>query len=257
MRSFLQCRPTPCCSPSPSSLPDSCWAPFSRTNASPRARSTSSTSWARPWAPSSSCPFFRYVNVESHDRRLLAPPGGGRCSSCRPKTWPSGCSASSPAPPPGRPLQRNEIFAIYYPDGSMLAATRDPPPGPCWNTRNGTPWRASRSPRFGAAARPRGSTPPSSVKTATFLRRYRKLITQNNFAFTYGVDYDGRPGIAGGHRGDDLRIGLLCDVGRRSPRSRSIGVGGGFDILTALVSTPREVTGIEINAATLNILRNV
>ena len=45
---------------------------------------------------------------------------------------------------------------------------------------------------------------PSLIgRNRAFLARFRKLITQNNYAFTYAVDYDGRP-IAARHRRDDL-----------------------------------------------------
>ena len=42
-----------------------------------------------------------------------------------------------------------------------------------------------------------------------------------------------------------------------SPRVLVVGVGGGFDILTALRYDAREVTGVEINGATLDIVTRV
>ena len=38
------------------------------------------------------------------------------------------------------------------------------------------------------------------------------------------------------------------------PRVLVIGVGGGFDVLTALAFDASEVTGVEINSATVDIL---
>jgi hypothetical protein len=118
-------------------------------------------------------------------------------------------------------VKRNEILAIYYPDGTMLAATRD---------------------LFG--------------ENRAFLRRFRKLLTQNNYAFTTGVDYDGTPESLIGIEETIYASGYYATL-MPKPKVAVIGVGGGFDILTALRFDVSEVTGIEINAATLNIVKNV
>ena len=153
-------------------------------------------------------------------------------------------------------VKRNEILAIYYPDGSMLAATRDP------RTRTVleyTEWDPVA--RIEIASVP-GRTPTPGLfaslfgENATFLRRFRKLLTQNNFAFTTGVDYDGTPESLIGIEETIYASGYYATLTPR-PRVAVIGVGGGFDILTALRFDASRITGIEINAATLNIVRNV
>ncbi len=152
--------------------------------------------------------------------------------------------------------QRKEIFSIYYPDGSMLAATRNPA---ARTVLEYTEWDPLA--RIEISAVP-GRGPTTGVyaslfgENRAFLRRYRKLITQNNFAFTYAVDYDGRPESLIGIE-ETIYASAYYATSVKKPKVAVIGVGGGFDILTALRFDAAEVTGIEINAATLNILRNV
>lgn len=89
-----------------------------------------------------------------------------------------------------------------------------------------------------------------------FLERFRRILTQNDFAFTYMVDWDGRPeslrGIA-----RTIYAAAYEASSVASPRVLVVGVGGGFDILTALRYDAREVTGVEINSATLDITTRV
>jgi spermidine synthase len=151
---------------------------------------------------------------------------------------------------------RNEILAIYYPDGTMLADTRDP------RTRTVleyTEWDPVA--RIEIASVPGRAPNPGTYaslfgENASFLRRFRKMLTQNNYAFTTGVDYDGTPESLIGIEETIYASGYYATLMPR-PKVAVIGVGGGFDILTALRFDVSEVTGIEINAATLNIVRNV
>lgn len=153
-------------------------------------------------------------------------------------------------------VKRNEILAIYYPDGTMLAATRDPRTK---TVLEYTEWDPVA--RIEIASVP-GRVPDPGIyaslfgENATFLRRFRKLLTQNNYAFTTGVDYDGTPESLIGIEETIYASGYYATLMPR-PKVAVIGVGGGFDILTALRFDVSEVTGIEINAATLNIVRNV
>jgi hypothetical protein len=97
---------------------------------------------------------------------------------------------------------------------------------------------------------------PSLVgRNREFLGRFRKLITQNNYAFTYAVDYDGRPESLRGIE-ETIYSAAYHAVGRPGTRVLVIGVGGGFDILAALASGAAEVTGVEINSATVRILKH-
>jgi spermidine synthase len=89
-----------------------------------------------------------------------------------------------------------------------------------------------------------------------FLQRFRRVLTQNDFAFTYMVDWDGR---AESLKGIDRTIYAAAYEASSvaSPRVLVVGVGGGFDVLTALRYDAREITGVEINAATLDIVTRV
>ena len=153
-------------------------------------------------------------------------------------------------------VKRNEILAIYYPDGSMLAATRDPS---AKTVLEYTEWDPVA--RIEIASIP-GRTPDPRIypslfgENATFLRRIRKVLTQNNYAFTTGVDYDGTPESLIGIEETIYASAYYATLMPR-PRVAVIGVGGGFDILTGLRFDASQITGIEINAATLNIVRNV
>jgi hypothetical protein len=89
-----------------------------------------------------------------------------------------------------------------------------------------------------------------------FHERFRRLLTQNDYAFTYMVDWDGRPeSLAGIERTIYAAAYEASSVVK--PRVLAIGVGGGFDLLTALRYDAREVTGVEINGATIDIATRV
>lgn len=97
---------------------------------------------------------------------------------------------------------------------------------------------------------------PSLVGTnREFLSRFERLITQNNFAFTFAVHYDGRPESLRGIE-ETIYASAYEASSVKSPRVFVIGVGGGFDILTALAFGASDVTAVEINAATVGILRD-
>jgi spermidine synthase len=79
------------------------------------------------------------------------------------------------------------------------------------------------------------------------------VLTQNNYAYTYAVDYDGmRESLAGIE--ETIYAAAYQAGGTPAPRVLVIGVGGGFDILTALYFHADRVTGAEINGATVGIL---
>ncbi len=104
---------------------------------------------------------------------------------------------------------------------------------------------------------PAGETFPSLVgDDRPFLERFRRILTQNDFAFSYMVDWDGRPESL---RGVERTIydAAYEASSVASPRVLVVGVGGGFDVLTALHHDAREVTGVEINGATLDIVTRV
>jgi spermidine synthase len=89
-----------------------------------------------------------------------------------------------------------------------------------------------------------------------FHERFRRVLTQNDFAFSYMVDYDGRRESLDGI-GDTIYAAAYQATTVASPSVVAIGVGGGFDLLTALYFGASRVTGVEVNGATLDILRRV
>ena len=89
-----------------------------------------------------------------------------------------------------------------------------------------------------------------------FLEHFRRMLTQNDYAFTYMVDYDGN---AESLRGIEQTIYAAAyeATSVASPRVLVVGVGGGFDVLTGLRYRAGGITGVEINGATLDIVRRV
>lgn len=88
-----------------------------------------------------------------------------------------------------------------------------------------------------------------------FLARFERLFTQNNFAFTFAVHYDGRPESLLGIE-ETIYSAAYQAATASQPRVLVIGVGGGFDILNALAFDASDVVGVEVNAATLRLLRD-
>jgi spermidine synthase len=202
-------------------------------------------------------PLFRYLNVETMivSVSLLLALGAAALLQPVTRALRGLCVLTVVALSIGL-YERNEILAIYYPDGSMLAATRDPRTKTVLEYIEWDPVaRIEVSSIPGRAPDPL-VYPSLFGENATFLKRFRKLLTQNNFAFTTGVDYDGTPESLVGIEETIYASGYYATLMPR-PKVAVIGVGGGFDILTGLRFDASRITGIEINAATLNIVRNV
>jgi hypothetical protein len=88
-----------------------------------------------------------------------------------------------------------------------------------------------------------------------FLARFERLFTQNNFAFTFAVNYDGRRESLRGIE-ETIYSAAYQAATVAKPRVLVIGVGGGFDILNALAFDASDVVGVDVNAATLHLLRD-
>ncbi|HSD67759.1 MAG TPA: hypothetical protein VLF95_13720 [Vicinamibacteria bacterium] len=86
------------------------------------------------------------------------------------------------------------------------------------------------------------------------LSRFRFVVTQNNNAFTYAPEYDGDPAALRGLEGTVYAAAYVASLVPK-PRVLVVGVGGGIDVLTALRFDAAQVTGVEVNGATLDILR--
>lgn len=148
---------------------------------------------------------------------------------------------------------KDRVFDLYYPEGSMLAATRHPGSGfvleyTAWDPLSRI--EVSRIP----PPDPEAMFYPCLIgENRAFLARFRRVLTQNNYAFTYAVDYDGRPESLAGIE-ETIYSAAYHATSVEAPRVAVIGVGGGFDVLNALRFNAAQVTAIEVNAATVDIL---
>jgi hypothetical protein len=106
-----------------------------------------------------------------------------------------------------------------------------------------------------AAPDPDGSRWPALFgPDREMLSRFRLLITQNNNAYTYAPNWDGEPATLRGLQ-QTIYAAAYEASGKSRPRVLAIGVGGGMDVLTALSYEASSITGVEVNGATLEILR--
>ena len=153
----------------------------------------------------------------------------------------------------GAALGQARVFDMRYPSNSVLGMARHPGSGFVLEHVAWDPVARIEVTRI----------PPPSLDTvpwpylvgddATFLRRFERILTQNNTAFTYAVEYDGRrESLKGIER--TLYAAAYPALSVANPRVLVIGVGGGFDVLTALRFNASAVTGVEVNRATLDIL---
>jgi spermidine synthase len=146
-----------------------------------------------------------------------------------------------------------QFFVLRYPAGTMLAHSYT---NPEWVIEH-TAWdpvariEMTRMPPF----TPEEFGYPALVgSNPEFLAKFKRILTQNNFAFTVAVEYDGNPATLRGIE-ETIYSGAYLPRTVPDPKVAIIGVGGGFDILTALAFNAREVTGIDVNSATLRILK--
>lgn len=147
----------------------------------------------------------------------------------------------------------DRVFDMRYPKLSMLGLTQQPGSG---YTLEYVAWdpiariEVSRIP----PPDPRTMPYPSLIgEDRAFLARFKRLITQNNYAFTYAVEYDGSAASLKGIERTIYAAGYAA-TSVQKPRVLVIGVGGGFDILAALAHDASYITAAEINAATVGIL---
>jgi spermidine synthase len=148
---------------------------------------------------------------------------------------------------------RDRVFRMYYPEASMLAAARDPASGHVIDYVAWDPVARIELSRI-PPPDPRTMSYPSHLgSNAALHARIKRLITQNNWAFTYALDYDGRKESLDGLE-ETIYASAYQATSVPAPRVLVIGVGGGYDLLTALRFDAREVTGVEINSATVRIL---
>jgi spermidine synthase len=150
-------------------------------------------------------------------------------------------------------IQEHRFFELRYPEGTMLAAASDPKSGVviehvAWDPVSRI--EVSRIPPPDPTNLP---FPCLIGDNPAFLSRFKRLITQNNFAFTFAVDYDGTKDSLEGIQ-NTIYAAAYQATSVEKPNVAIIGVGGGFDILNALYFDAAEVRAIEVNRATVKIL---
>src|ERR1700722_9704568 len=86
-----------------------------------------------------------------------------------------------------------------------------------------------------------------------FQRSFRRMLTQNNWAWSFGPHYDGNPDSL---KGIERTMYAATYFGStvEAPHVLAIGVGVGGDILAALLFGASDVTGVEANGGTLRIV---
>ena len=146
-----------------------------------------------------------------------------------------------------------QVFDLRYPPGSMLAAAQVPGSGMVIEHVVWDPISRIEVSRIGPLDPSRINFPALIGGNRGFLTRFRRMLTQNNFAFTLAVDYDGRPESLAGIE-ETIYSAAYAATSVARPRVLIIGVGGGFDILTALRHEAASITAVEVNAATVGIL---
>jgi hypothetical protein len=149
--------------------------------------------------------------------------------------------------------QLDRIFFMRYPEGSILSEAQKP----------GSPYQVEYV-AWDPLARIEVTRVPTPRLDNTqypcllgddpaFLKRFELMLSQNNYAFTYGVHYGGeRDQLKGVSR--TIYSAAYQATSVPSPRVLVIGVGGGFDVLNALYFNATKVTAVEINAATVDLL---
>ena len=149
------------------------------------------------------------------------------------------------------------VFPVRFRSVSMLAASASPgSDGPGLEYMQWDPVARIEIARLPPLDPPTTDFPMLMGDHPVFTRRFTRVLTQNDHAFAYMIEYDGRPESL---EGIDRTIYAAAYEVRAAPNPRAlvIGVGGGFDVLTALRYDPARVTGVEVNGATLDILRRV
>lgn len=146
-----------------------------------------------------------------------------------------------------------DVFLLRYRKGSLLRASEDPRSGFQLEHTAWDPLARVEISRVPPPDPDRTMHPSLIGENRSFLARIRRMLTQNDYAYTYAVDYDGTSESLVGIE-QTIYSAAYQAASVRQPRVLVIGVGGGFDILTALAFDAREIIGVEVNSATLGII---
>lgn len=147
------------------------------------------------------------------------------------------------------------FFTLRFPEGTMLAPSQRPGSRLAVEYIEWDPVARIEVTRIPPPDPAQTAFPALIGSNTVFHSRFKRVITQNNFAFTYAVEYDGRPQSLAGIEQTIYSTAYAAGA-QPKPRVAVIGVGGGFDILTALHYDASSIVGIEVNGATLHILTN-
>jgi spermidine synthase len=177
----------------------------------------------------------------------------GAWSLSRPSHWfPRGLAALSLLVIVWSAIASDRVFAMAYPVGSVLEQDKDPTGGFALEYAAWDPLARIELSRIPVPSPDTVPWPYLVGGDPLFLARFTHILTQNNTAFTYAVEYSGKPSLSGIEQ--TLYAAAYETTSVPHPRVLVIGVGGGFDVLTALHADAAEVTGIEVNGATVDIL---
>jgi spermidine synthase len=150
---------------------------------------------------------------------------------------------------------RPSFFPMRYPEGSVLNAAQVPSSGFTLEHVGWDPVARIEVTRIPPPAPDVVPWPFLVGGDPLLLPRFERILTQNNTAFTYALRYDGQPGSLAGLE-QTLYAGAYQARTVPSPRVLVIGVGGGIDMLAGLHHQAAAVTGVEVNGATIRILRH-
>jgi spermidine synthase len=153
-------------------------------------------------------------------------------------------------------LVPDEIFSMHYQQHSLLARAHQKDGRLTIEHVLWDPLSRVEVSRI-APPNPEQSPFPSLLgERRSFLERLTRVITQNNYAFTYAPAYDGTPASLQGIE-DTIYAATYQATSMAHPDVLVIGVGGGYDVLSALAFGAGHVTGVEINGATLRVLKEL
>lgn len=150
-------------------------------------------------------------------------------------------------------IESATLFRIRYPAGSILADIEAAGPPARIERVVWDPLARIELSRFVPPLAEMTLLPSLVGRNPALHARFTHLFTQNNFAFTYALDYDGSRASLDGIEETLYAAAYQAGAAPR-PRVIVIGVGGGFDVLTAIRFDASDITGVEVNAATVRIL---
>jgi len=151
-------------------------------------------------------------------------------------------------------LYQDQVFWLRYPEGSMLADTQQPGGAViehiAWDPVGRV--ELTRIPPLDPSML---MAPALLGDNREFVTGVRRVLTQNNFAFTFVAEYDGRPESLAGIE-ETIYFSAYKASSKPQPRVLVIGAGGGFDVLAAIRHGAERVVAVEVNGAMVRVLKD-